>query len=829
MAALSDDDTRAFANPHPLQGRDDVHAEVDEPTASLAWRILTSPRTFGVLSASLALWLALASVIPQRLLMTDSATHMSFAAAEAARDVGLDDVLVSWPLQLIALLMVLNLAGLWLASRIAGGSHFSSLFVAHASADVAAPPSEVQARLLTAIGGRVAVTGKGDTTIATRGFLREGLVVAAIGIATLFAALAVSRGSALDGRLSLIPGAATLPESSIRDGELMLLRQLPLGLFCGRPDPQDPSRTFPCRAAATGGAPLELALTPGRTTHVGAFAVRPLAESLRVPRDTDPVALVIRRGGQMERLSVELGKTVELKRGGERITPLAGPDGPLVVLQQVVDGRPVASLLAPPDALTAASPGLQPLTDLQVEVEHPTTVSVAVTTSPEWPLVLAGLGLVVLGLLLAAALPHIRVRLSPSPSGTRVEVESANRHALVASVLSNLTQSAAAPPRASLLGALRQDLPSTAIAVVLVGVGLALGLGASLGSAALPLGLGALVALGTKAAPALGALTLVAGLGTAPHAAMPSLFELLAILVGGLGLGLAGRWLATHDTIAKSPLVLAGLLALALGALHLMPSPALQLSEAGGPLVAQALMADGPSSMRVLWPSAAFTAGDPNPLAPLLWLGLAIAVACFAFQQRPGDQRLRLLNHVVLAFGALAVVAGLVGLVQLLGSGALPAEVFRHQLDLSAERSTALAAPALTYELQLWSRPFLDGLTLVCGLALTLLAITARRARPEAPRPSTHQTSTLPLLVTAALALVAFILGIARGLDGEALLFMAAAIIALGALVSSFAPRTPSAPNSAQGNALPLMSPLLVLGALALGVAACFLPPLIAA
>lgn len=816
MSALHRDDTQAFADSHPNQGRDDIHAEVDEPTASLAWRILSSPRTFGVLAASLALWLALASVIPQRPLMVDLAAHMPFSAAEAARDVGLDDVLVSWPLQLIALLMVLNLVGLWLASRLGRG--LRPTLRLRASSQVAAPPSDVQARLLTAIGGRVAVSRAGDTTIATRGFLREGLVVAAIGIITLFAALGVSRGSALDGRLTLVPGAATLPESSIRDGDLMLLRQLPLGLFCGRPDPQDPSRTFPCRAATSGqvaSAPVDVGLTPGRTSHVGSFALRPLTESLRVPRDTDPVALVVRRGPEMERLSVELGKTVELRRGGERITPLSGPDGPLVVLQQVVDGKPTATLLSPRLDLTnalAAAPSA-----LQIEVEHPTNVSVAVTTSPEWPLVLAGLGLVVLGLLLAAALPHIRVQLSPNAAGTAIEVESVNRPSLVASIMASLEGAQTPRPNThpSPLAALRQDLPSTALALLLTAAGLALGLGASLTSAALPLGLGAFLALGTRAAPVLGALSLIAGLGTAPSPVMPTTLELLSSLVLGVGLGLAGRWLAAHASITHSPLVLAGLLALLVGFIHLAPPPALMLAQAGDPLVTQAIMGDGPSSMRVLWPVAAFSAGTSSPLAPLLWLGLALAVACFAFHQRPNDPRTRHLEHIILAFGALVALAGVIGLVGLFASSTLDAEVFRHDLDLAAERATALAAPAVPHELALWSRPFIDGLTLVSGLALVLLGLSSKRRLP-APEEPAH-TSTLPLIVTGALVIAAFLLALTHGLDGEALLALAGGVAALGALVSSFDPKAR------------LMSPLLVLAAAAFGVAACLLPPLIAA
>lgn len=816
MSALHQDDTRAFADSHPNQGRDDVHAEVDEPTASLAWRILTSPRTFGVLAASLAAWLALASIIPQRPLMADLAAHMSFSAAEAAHDVGLDDVLVSWPLQLIALLMVLNLVGLWLASRL--GRALRPKLRVRASSQVAAPPSEVQARLLTAIGGRIAVTRSGDTTIATRGFLREGLVVAAVGVLTLFAALAVSRGSALDGRLTLIPGAATLPESSIRDGDLMLLRQLPLGLFCGRPDPQDPSRTFPCRAATSGSVastPVEVGLTPGRTSHVGAFALRPLTESLRVPRDTDPVALVVRRGPEMERLSVELGKTVELKRGGERITPLSGPDGPLVVLQQVVDGKPTATLLTPQLDLSnalATAPSA-----LQIEVEHPTSVSVAVTTSPEWPLVLAGLGLVVLGLLLAALLPHIRVQLSPHATGTAIEVESVNRPSLVANLMASLEGAEKPRPIAysSPLAALRKDLPATALALLLTAAGLALGLGASFTSAALPLGLGAFLALGTRAAPVLGALTLIAGLGTAPSPVIPTILELSTSVVLGVGLGLAGRWLAAHASITHGPLVLAGLLALLVGLLHLVPSPSLMLAQAGDPLVTQAIMGDGPSSMRVLWPISAFSAGTPNPLAPLLWFGLALAVACFAFHQRSTDARTRHLEHVILAFGALVAIAGILGLAGLFASGSIDAEVFRHDLDLAAERATALAAPTVTHELALWSRPFVDGLTLVSGLALVLLALSSKRRLPAPEQPA--QTSTLPLMATNALVIAAFLFALTHGPDGDALLALAGGVAGLGALVSSFDAKAR------------LMSPLLVMAAAVFGVAACLLPPLIAA
>lgn len=814
MAALPDDDLRDPGTRSPRTGRDDTHAEVDEPSASLAWRILTSPRTFGVLALTMSVLLVLAAVIPQRPLVEELAHELPFAFGEAARNLGLDDVFVSWPFLLVALLMALNLTGLWLASRL-GRTAVGSRLMTRASTRVDTAITELKGRLLTAMGGRVAIAEGPDASItATRGFLRDGLVVAAIGVVTLLASLAVSRSSAIDGRLALVPGASTLPESTVRDGDLVLLRQLPLGLFCGRPDPQDTTRTFPCRAAVAGSAPIDVQLTPGHSKEVGGFTVTPLSERLRVPLDTDPYDLVIHRDGAMERIVVAPNKTVELKRGGEHITALTGPDGPLVVVQQVVDGKAQATLLMPAEVAPAG---------LRFEVEHPTTLTLAATTAPEWPLVLAGLGLVVIGLILAAALPHLQVVLVATPEGTHITVSSANRTALVHHTLAALTLGATPTrtrPLELWLRPIRADLKGTVLAVVTAGLGLGLGLLASPSTPAFPLALATLIALGTRTAPIFGLGALVAGLGTVPDPAMPVLFDLFAAAVAGLGLGTLGRWLAQDETLAKSPYVTAGLLVLAIFVLHLMPSPPLALVDSSGRLLSTAVtLADGPSAMQVFWPVATYAPGQANTLTPLLLLGLPIAVLLFALHQRPDDRRARLVAQIALGFGVVAVIAGVLGLVQLFGSGSTESEILRHRFDLASADATTLAAPTITWELRLWSRPFLDGLTLVAGLFVALSLLPVARGLPAPSKDAAVRSgSGAHVLITAALlSLMAFLLAKAHGAEGGALFGTAAAVTALAALVSARDPK-----------AL-LMPSLLLIASATLTAATWLLPSLVGA
>lgn len=336
-----------------------------EPNVALAWRILTSARTLFALSAALALIFLLSAALPQRPTPDEMVRVLPFASAEAASGLGLNDVLISWPVLLIILLMALNGSGILLA------------------------------RLLDR-----------RPTPVRPGRRKEGAVLVLFGVLALLVGLVVGRASGVDGRFRLVPGSGDAATSTVREGDLYLPRVLPYDLRCDNPDPQDPHRHFACRLASVGGLePLALTLLPGSTTSAGDLALRPLSERPSPFASIEPYDLVLHRAGgrsapAIERLRLQPARTVQLEASGERLTAFPGPDGPLLVVE-------------PPDAPPTlfAAPGMLPLTrgrqpaagDLSViEVIAPSAVIVEATTAPETPLVLGGVLLCVLGLGLIA-------------------------------------------------------------------------------------------------------------------------------------------------------------------------------------------------------------------------------------------------------------------------------------------------------------------------------------------------------------------------------------------------------------------------------------------
>lgn len=826
----------------------DFVAGVDEPSGALAWRILSSPRTFVALAIAAAVILCLAALLPQRPLPGELARTLPFAVAEAVRDLQLDDVLVGWPLLLIGLFMGLNGAGMLLAvtlrraaADVAPGASRQLLMVT-AVGRIESDLATLRPRLATALGsGRVVISedaGAGRL-VASRGFVREGLAVAGLGILTLVGALAVSRGPAIDAQLKAVPGSPNISESTVRDGDLLLLRQLPFGLFCARPDPQDPGRTVPCRAAASGqaaGSPFDVTLTPGGQTAVAGFSVSLVSESMRVPRETDAFDFVVRRGAALERLRVEPNKTVELKSGGERITAMHGPDGPLVVLTQQREGKAETVLLLPSSGQGAA----MALADggLHLEVEHATTLALAATTSPEAPLTLAGLGLLVLGLLLASVFPHLRLDLVAVPGGTLVRASSLNRAHLPEQALAALeghSNPAQGSFFATLAQAVRASLPTQVAALVALAAGLFVGVQAALATAALPFVVATLVALGTRAALPLGALTLVAGLGTVPDTSPPTLGLLAAMVCAGLALGVAGRWLALDELLRDKPLLAGGLLALVLAVVLSLPSLSLQLAAPDGqPLAYGATLVDGPALMQVAWPVPAFVPGTRSLLTMVVmvaaWLSaLALLAAHVSAWRRPNLKGLWTSRNAVrsgVVVGGLAVVVGLIGLVSLFGGGVIDSEATRRSLDLLASRdASVLAVTSGPFELRFWSRPFIDGLAVLLGgfLVWRLVPFATRELPVSVDTARVGAGGGHALVALALTAVSAFLVARDSGhIASSSLIALAAALLLLGALVVA---RT-ATPTAERLSPATLLTRLTLAGAALTLVAMWMLPPL---
>ncbi len=411
-------------------------AEAEDTTSALAWRVLSSPQTFLALSAALALVFVVAAALPQRPSESELVRALSFSTADVVTGLGLTDVLVAWPTLLLLLLLALNAAGIFIAR--AGRRRTPNT----TSALIAAPIEDVRTRI-----GRVPGLGKlglrvyPGATVGRRGLVREGALLALIGVIGLGIGLVIARRSALDARFEVVPGVAEVASASVRDGEVFVPRAIPYGLMCERPDPQDRQRAFDCRLAVTGASQaLPVNLAPGYATRASGIELSPLRETLRRTSRREPIDLLLTRAGAVEALRLTQQETVVLRSSGEQMTGYLGPDGPMIVVESK-DGR--AQLWAPrsdavPVVVSAATPGAAPTLDFTLEAETPTRILVSATTSPESTLVIVATLLFVLGLLLMALVPHLELVLTATPDGTRVSVASNNRPALPHSVLAKI-------------------------------------------------------------------------------------------------------------------------------------------------------------------------------------------------------------------------------------------------------------------------------------------------------------------------------------------------------------------------------------------------------
>jgi len=368
----------------------------------------------------------------------------------------------------------------------------------------------------------------------------------------------------------------------------------------------------------------------------------------------------------------------------------------------------------------------------------------------------------------------------------------------------------------SLLSDLRIRLGLAAL--VLAALGAVLGLPWAPGGPTLAFVAAALAALGTRAGVALGALALLAGLGT-PPVAMPTLaMPAAGTALAGLGLGLVARELERLRVLPSNTLVGAVLALLVALAVALPDGRALLAASDGAPLTLSAIIVDGPSftTLPRTLPAELALASTPDWLriAAFAASGLALAGLIVAHLRR-SERATRTAWRLGLMAAALGVVVGLVGLVQLLGSVDLDAQALRHAYDLAGSREGAvleLTVPAAA-ELRLWSRPWVDGLRLLPAAVLLWLALRQRERDLTRPQPTFGPLLPVALAAT---ALGAALVATAHGLSGAPLALIAGLVLAAGALLSARTWTTgavASAPSEA-----PALAPNLAL----VGAAACW-------
>lgn len=415
----------------PAEGRDAV---------AIAWSILSSPRTLVLLLIALAALAFAGALVPQGADREALLQAYPYAMARALQGLGLSRVATAWPTMLVALLLLLNVAGLSVrlgflepgGAAALPGAFRGSRWLALTGAEAAARASEV-------LRSRPKVRG-GATVVAT-GLFVEGLALVAVGALTLIAGALVADRAALDARVTLVAGAApddaVPPRSTTRVGDAWVEKELPVTVACGEADPADPTRRRAC-VVATGQGSTRVDVVAGRQSEALGVVLRPLRE--RPIPGAGPPALLLRRGGEVpEVLRGEEGRTYALP-DGTRLTSWTGPDGPLVVAERQGERT---RLLAP----DLGAPGAPLSPDLEVRGVPAWEVDLGLRTEPERPLLLAAAALLVLGLLSIALLPQVSVVLVPSEEGTLVRVTSVNRAAAPERVLAALSTGGAPTPR----------------------------------------------------------------------------------------------------------------------------------------------------------------------------------------------------------------------------------------------------------------------------------------------------------------------------------------------------------------------------------------------
>jgi len=352
------------------------------------------------------------------------------------------------------------------------------------------------------------------------------------------------------------------------------------------------------------------------------------------------------------------------------------------------------------------------------------------------------------------------------------------------------------------------------VTLVLTASGAVLGLPYAPGGATLVFVVAALGAFGTRAGVLLGALALVAGLGTPPVWQPTLMLPAVGTTLAGLGLGLLARELDRLSRVLPSTLLGAALVALAGAATLALPEGRVLLADGdGAPLMLPALVVDGGSFARVATEvPALITHANPGGslsaiaalaclLASLVLIIVHLRTGVTSASRMSGERR-GAWELTALA-GALALAVALLGLGQLLlGSGpaSVEPEVWRNALDLSVSRDASvvdLAAPA-SVSLRLWSRPWIDGLRFLPALSLLWLAVRELRGSRSAAFAHELRARSAARLVTSfalgisqwtpiALALTvvgAALIAAAHGLQGTPLALLAGLVLGLGGLVA---------------------------------------------
>lgn len=386
---------------------------VEREGALLVWQVFGAPGlTIGLLGAMLAL-LLVGTQIPQGIPDAALGEGHSFSVWRTAEGFGLARIATSWPMLLLAVLLVLNVAGLWLRRRFVPPSERLPLEGSRVRAEVVEVSVEGGDALARSLGRWFSATRvvlRPGLVEARRGRAREARIVIVLALGVLAAAGAVHAFGGQEGRIvtRLSPPAGMEPRDVTQVQRLGVHTWEPGGpaleVAC-QPSPDAGPDAFAC-AFAGEGAHTTLLVKPGRPAWLPGLQIT--LERAELVRELEGVRLVLinEATGEEAPMSAAPGQMYDVGvavPGGEAALTLVGVHG--------VEG-PVAAVSADTGAVVFAGVGVDAVAagaPVRVRGDVDRRLVLRYTTTAHRPVAMAGAVLLLLGLLMLALPGHMEV------------------------------------------------------------------------------------------------------------------------------------------------------------------------------------------------------------------------------------------------------------------------------------------------------------------------------------------------------------------------------------------------------------------------------------
>jgi hypothetical protein len=382
-----------------------------QPTTRRVFDAFVSPKATFVLLALLLALISVGMFVPQQGDLASIGHNYSSGMTQLVRGFDLHRIDHSWPLQLIALLLGLNLTGLGLAYLQARNRQSSGMTPASRNRRIIGkafngPGGDIRVddSLRMSLSGWQ-VESCGENAVARRGWVREGLVAALAGVLILGCAWIYAQSVSVQGRVWLMAGPSTdlSVQSRFRAERQSGHRSLPwkpdFELACSTTADGRLIGTRHCEIAH-GGERKRVTLGKGHYIPIGDY--RLTLVGARYLSGVGGFTLDVAAGNQHVHGAVDVGGSFDVTQAGA------------IVASLLISGNdrndPVAVLL-PPDGAKGLSGDLRVEARPRVELEFRLS-----SEQHEW-LVWTGLALLLLGLFVALVLPGYT--LMANRTGTR--------------------------------------------------------------------------------------------------------------------------------------------------------------------------------------------------------------------------------------------------------------------------------------------------------------------------------------------------------------------------------------------------------------------------